>query len=89
MFISINNFYVYSDLIIIIISNKEFSPQSKIPRNRASLGILFQYRVALKLELDSVKEDLTLKICSLSHNHQPEAASLNYLLPALILIWPK
>lgn len=53
------------------------------------MGILFQYGLVVRLELDLAKEDLTLKICSLSRNHQPETASLNYLLTALILIWPK
>lgn len=55
----------------------------------ACLGILFQYGVVLRLKVDLAKEDLTLKICSPSHNHHPETASLNYLPTALILIWPK
>lgn len=90
MFISIKDFYVFSDLIIII-SKKDSHLRIKFLEimTEGILGILFKYRAVLELELDSVKEDQTLKICSLSHNHQPEAASLNYLLPALLLIWPK
>lgn len=52
------------------------------------MGISFQYRVVLRLELDLAK-DLTLKICSWSRNRKPETANLNYLLTALILIWSK
>lgn len=58
-------------------------------QSRLSTARTPEYEVVLRHEISLAKEYTTQNICLLSCNHLSETSSSNYLLTALILIWPK